>query len=333
MKANTEIDKIEKLFQESLLNKIDPKELKAMFLSRKSQLNEILKNIKRLSVSEKKFLGSRANILKKQIESKISELTATNDDDHFYDLTLPAVNNPTANIHPLRQIQNELVEIFNHLGFEVANGPEIETEWYNFEALNIHINHPARDDQDSFYINQENLLRTQTSPVQIRVLEKSKPPVRIIAPGKTFRRDASDATHTPMFHQLEGLVVDKNVTFADLKGILIYTAKKLFGFDVKTRFRISYFPFVEPGAEMDISCTVCGAKSKSCSVCKGSGWIEIVGCGAVHPNVIKNSGLNPKIYQGVAFGMGLERPLMIKYQISDIRLFFENDIRFLNQFS
>lgn len=332
MNINTELDKINKSFQESLLNKIDPEKIKVLFLGRKSELNKILKNIKTFPTDERKKVGAKANLLKKEIEIKIANFTSSKQEKFFYDLTLPAALKPTYSVHPIRQIQNEITKIFADLGFEIASGPEIESDWYNFEALNIHANHPARDDQDSFYINREQLLRTQTSSVQIRVLEKSKPPVRIICPGKTFRRDASDVTHTPMFHQLEGLVVDENVTFADLKGILIYAAKKLFGSNIKTRFRISYFPFVEPGAEMDISCTVCGAKSKSCPVCKGTGWIEIVGCGSVHPNVIKNAGLNPKQYQGIAFGMGLERPLMIKYQLKDIRLFFENDIRFLTQF-
>ncbi|EKD22873.1 MAG: hypothetical protein ACD_83C00221G0003 [uncultured bacterium] len=332
MNINLKLDKINKSFQKSLLNQTDPEQMKVLFLGRKAELNEILKNIKTLPADERMSIGAKANLLKKEIETKIANFTSSKQEKSFYDLTLPAALNLTYSVHPLRQIQNEIVEIFTDLGFEVASGPEIESDWYNFEALNIHANHPARDDQDSFYINREQLLRTQTSPVQIRVLEKSKPPVRIICPGKTFRRDASDATHTSMFHQIEGLVVDEDVTFADLKGILIYAAKKLFGENVKTRFRISYFPFVEPGAEMDISCTVCGAKSKTCPVCKGTGWIEIVGCGSVHPNVIKNAGLNPKQYQGIAFGMALERPLMIKYQIKDIRLFFENDIRFLTQF-
>src|SRR3989339_1087946 len=331
MNINLKLDKINKSFQKSLLNQTDPEQMKVLFLGRKAELNEILKNIKTLPADERMSIGAKANLLKKEIETKIANFTSSKQEKSFYDLTLPAALNLTYSVHPLRQIQNEIVEIFTDLGFEVASGPEIESDWYNFEALNIHANHPARDDQDSFYINREQLLRTQTSPVQIRVLEKSKPPVRIICPGKTFRRDASDATHTSMFHQIEGLVVDEDVTFADLKGILIYAAKKLFGENVKTRFRISYFPFVEPGAEMDISCTVCGAKSKTCPVCKGTGWIEIVGCGSVHPNVIKNAGLNPKQYQGIAFGMALERPLMIKYQIKDIRLFFENDIRFLTQ--
>lgn len=227
-------------------------------------------------------------------------------------------------------VLEEITEIFLGMGYKIADGPEIETDYYNFEALNIPKDHPARDEQDTFYINQDFMLRTATSPIQVRVMEKQKPPVRIICPGKVYRSDAVDATHSPVFHQIEGLVVDKNITFSDLKGVLEVFAKELFGDKVNVRFRPHFFPFTEPSAEMDVSCVVCGGKG--CNVCKGSGWTEILGCGMVHPNVLRMAGIDPEEYTGFAFGMGLERLAMSKYGIKDLRLFVENDIRFLKQF-
>lgn len=308
-------------------------QLKIKYLGRKSKLNYLLKNLKNFSLEEKKVFGQKVNQLKNFIQSEIIKYENQNQKtDQLIDLTLPSAKNPLGSTHPIRAMQIELVNIFSPLGFEIASGPEIESSWYNFEALNIDENHPARDDQDSFYLDDTHLLRTQTSSVQLRVLEKSKPPIRIIAPGRIFRRDSADTIHTPTFHQIEGLIVDENVTFADLKGILNYAVKKIFSPDTKTRFRISYFPFVEPSAEMDISCPFCLHEQKSCPVCKGSSWIEILGCGMVHPKVLKNAQIDPKKYQGIAFGMGIERPLMIKYQIPTIKLFYENDLSFLNQF-
>ena len=232
----------------------------------------------------------------------------------------------------MRNISKEFpgVKALDDVGFSVAEGPEVEYDYYNFEALNIPENHPARDTQDTFYIEKNIVLRTQTSPMQVRVMEKTKPPIRIIAPGRVYRSDTQDATHSPVFHQIEGLVVDKNITMSDLKGTLERFVKELYGEDTRVRFRPHHFPFTEPSAEMDYSCFNCGGKG--CSVCKGEGWIEILGCGMVHPKVLENCGIDPKEYSGFAFGLGLERIAMGKYSINDLRLFFENDMRFLEQF-
>lgn len=328
-----EIQKIREELVVDIKSNLAVNRLKIKYLGRKSKFNFLLKNLKNFNQEEKKIFGQKANQLKKYIQSIIVNYENQNrKTDQFIDLTLPSANNPLGSIHPIRAMQLELVEIFSQLGFEIAFGPEIESSWYNFEALNIDENHPARDDQDSFYIDDTHLLRTQTSSVQLRVLEKSKPPIRIISPGRIFRRDSADATHTPTFHQIEGLIVDENVTFADLKGILNYAVKKIFLSSTETRFRVSYFPFVEPGAEMDISCPFCSNEQKFCQVCKNSGWIEILGCGMVHPKVLKNAKIDPKKYRGIAFGMGIERPFMIKHQIPTIKLFYENNLSFLNQF-
>jgi phenylalanyl-tRNA synthetase alpha chain len=246
------------------------------------------------------------------------------------DITMPGKAPETGSHHPITKVLNEINEIFFGMGFSVAEGPEVELDYYNFEALNIPKGHPARDEQDTFYINEGVVLRTQTSPVQIRTMEKSKPPIRIIAPGRVYRSDTADATHSPTFHQIEGLVVDKGITMANLRGTLDTFARRFFGEKTRTKFRPHHFPFTEPSAEVDVSCFVCGGSG--CSVCKGSGWIEILGCGMVHPDVLRNGGVDPEIYSGFAFGMGLERIVMIKYAIDDIRLLYENDIRFLKQF-
>ena len=246
------------------------------------------------------------------------------------DVTLPGRKNELGRLHPLTRVLDELKDIFIGLGFKIAEGPEVEYDYYNFEALNIPKNHPARDTQDTFYIEDNIVLRTQTSPMQVRVMEKQKPPIRIIAPGRVYRNDAQDATHSPVFHQVEGLVIDKGVTMADLKGTLEAFIKALYGESARVRFRPHHFPFTEPSAEMDVSCFVCGGEG--CRVCKGEGFIEILGCGMVHPKVLANCGIDPEVYSGFAFGVGLERIAMGRYNIDDLRLFFENDLRFLRQF-
>ena len=233
-------------------------------------------------------------------------------------------------MHPLSRVQREIEEIFMGMGFDIAEGPEVEYDHYNFEKLNIPKGHPARDTQDTFYINENIVLRSQTSPVQVRVMEQQKPPIRIISPGRVYRSDAIDATHSPVFHQIEGLVVDKGVTMADLKGTLEIFVKRLYGEDAKIRFRPHHFPFTEPSAEADTQCFACGGKG--CRLCKGEGWIELLGCGMVHPKVLAGCGIDPEVYSGFAFGMGLERVVMRRYSIDDLRLFFENDLRFLKQF-
>lgn len=246
------------------------------------------------------------------------------------DVTMPGKKIKTANLHPLTQVMQEIEDIFIGMGFEIAEGPDIEYTSYNFDLLNIPKDHPSRDEQDTFYINDDILLRTQTSPVQIRVMKSQKPPIRVIAPGRVFRSDAVDATHSPLFHQIEGLVVDKGITMGDLKGTLEVFVKSIYGEDAKVRFRPHHFPFTEPSAEVDVSCFVCGGKG--CSVCKGEGWIEILGCGMVHPKVLENCGIDSEVYSGFAFGLGLERVVMRRFNVDDLRLFFENDIRFLKQF-
>jgi len=246
------------------------------------------------------------------------------------DVTLPAKKNKIGHRHPNTIALQEVEKIFIGMGYEVVEGPEVELDYYNFEALNIPANHPAKDEQDTFYITKDILLRTQTSPVQVRQMEKGKLPIRMIAPGRVFRSDEVDATHSPSFHQIEGMVIDKDITFADLKGTLAEFAKEMFGEDTKVKFRPHHFPFTEPSAEMDVTCFKCGGKG--CRFCKGEGWIEILGCGTVHPKVLKMSGIDPEEYSGFAFGMGLERIALLKYEIDDMRLLYENDERFLSQF-
>ena len=245
------------------------------------------------------------------------------------DVTLPA-EGELGHIHPLTMTQRELEDIFIGLGFSIVEGPEVELDYYNFQALNIPENHPARDTQDTFYITDNILLRSQTSPVQVRTMEKQKPPIRIISPGRVYRSDAVDATHSPLFHQLEGLVVDKGISMGDLKGVLELFAKQTFGEETRIRFRPHHFPFTEPSAEVDVSCFACGGKG--CRICKGEGWIEILGAGMVHPNVLRNCGIDPDVYSGFAFGFGIERIAMLKYHIDDMRLLYENDTRFLGEF-
>lgn len=313
-------------------------ELRVKYLGKKGEITSILKQMGKLPPSERPVIGQFANEVRIFIEKLISERQtelnsiALNErlKTEKIDVTIPGKRREIGSKHPLSIVLDELLEIFLGMGFDVVEGPEVELDYYNFEALNTPKNHPARDTQDTFYITKNILLRTQTSPVQVRTMEKRKPPIRIVAPGRVYRSDAVDATHSPLFHQIEGLVVDKGVTMSDLKGMLDTFAKRLYGQDTKTRFRPHHFPFTEPSAEVDVMCF--GCKGSGCRLCKGEGWIEILGAGMVHPNVLIKGGIDPDEYSGFAFGLGLERVVMLRYNIDDIRLFFENDVRFLNQF-
>ena len=313
-------------------------ELRVRFLGKKGELTGILKQMGKLSPEERPVIGQLANEVRSWIETdietrlteiKASQMAARLESEKL-DVTLPGKRPQFGAKHPLSIVLDEIKEIFIGMGFEIADGPEVETDYYNFEALNIPKDHPARDTQDTFYINENILLRTQTSPVQVRVMEQKKPPIRIISPGRVYRSDALDATHSPLFHQIEGLVVDKGITFADLKGTLETFIKRLYGEDSVVRFRPHHFPFTEPSAEVDVQCFNC--KGEGCRLCKGEGWIEILGCGMVHHKVLSNCGIDPEVYSGFALGMGLERVVMRRYNIDDIRLFYENDVRFLKQF-
>lgn len=312
--------------------------LRVHYLGKKGSLTAILKQMKNLSAEERPVIGKLANEIRSNIEQTIAECTEELKNlelEHrlrteAIDVTLPGKPRKLGCKHPLSSTLEDLEEIFFGMGFSIAEGPEVEYDYYNFEALNIPKDHPARDDQDTFYINDKILLRTQTSPVQVRTMQSQKPPIRIIAPGRVYRSDAVDATHSPLFHQVEGLVVDKGITFADLKGTLETFIKRLYGNDSVVRFRPHHFPFTEPSAEVDVQCFHC--HGKGCRLCKGEGWIEILGCGMVHPKVLSNCGIDPEEYSGFAFGIGLERIAMRKYNIDDMRLFYENDIRFLEQF-
>lgn len=339
MKA--QLEAIEKKAFEELTAAQDLKDLDAVrvkYLGKKGELTAILKQMGKLSAEERPVIGQLANQVRAQIEERLEE-TKTNLEAHLLDqrlatetldVTMPGKRSVLGKKHPITIVLDELKEIFIGMGFDVAQGPEVELDYYNFEALNIPKDHPARDTQDTFYINDNVVLRTQTSPIQIRVMEKQKPPIRIIAPGRVYRSDALDATHSPLFHQVEGLVADKNITMADLKGTLEVFVKRLYGEESVVRFRPHHFPFTEPSAELDVQCFNC--HGEGCRLCKGEGWIEILGCGMVHPKVLENCGIDPEEYSGFAFGMGLERLVMRRYNIDDLRLFYENDARFLNQF-
>ena len=312
--------------------------LRIRFLGKKGELTAILKQMGGVSPEERPVIGQLANEVRSYIENEIATISAQLKslaaskklENETIDVTMPGNAVTLGQKHPLNIVLDEIKEIFLGMGFDVVDGPEVELDYYNFEALNIPKDHPARDTQDTFYITENILLRTQTSPVQVRVMEKQKPPIRVISPGRVYRSDAVDATHSPVFHQIEGLVVDKGITMGDLKGTLEDFAKRLYGEDSVFRFRPHHFPFTEPSAEMDTMCFNCGGKG--CRLCKGEGWIEILGCGMVHPKVLANCGINPEEYSGFAFGMGLERIVMRRFGIDDMRLLFENDIRFLNQF-
>lgn len=334
------LEEIEKDALEKIGKAVDTNTLESVrhkFLGRKGALTRQVKMLSSLLPEERRASGKLINDLKAKLSAefsrKFSELKQAGSQEegtHFFDVTLPGKRPVVGKLHPVTQTIILIEKIFGELGFKSVRGPEIETEFYNFEALNTPEDHPARDEQDSFYIDKGILLRTQTSPVQIRVMEKEKPPIRIIASGKCFRRDATDASHVSMFHQVEGLLVDEEVTFGDLKGVLEIFLKRIFGAGVKMRFRPDFFPFTEPSADVSISCIICGGKG--CSSCSWSGWIEILGAGMVDPEVFVNVNYDPEKYTGFAFGMGVERIAMLKYGINDIRLFFENDMRFLSQF-
>lgn len=329
------IDKLNKISDLKALE-----EIRVEILGKKGELTNILKSMGSLSAEERPVIGQLANEVRGAIEEKIDNmkkaLIAKEQEIRLkaekIDVTMPAKARKLGNKHPMTQVIDDIKNIFIGMGYEIAEGPEVETAYYNFEALNIPKNHPARDEQDTFYVDGllDFVLRTQTSPVQIRVMENKDMPIKIVAPGRVYRSDEVDATHSPVFHQLEGLVIDKNITMGDLKGALTVFAKELLGEDTKVRFRPHHFPFTEPSAEMDASCFACGGKG--CRVCKNSGWIELLGCGMVHPKVLEMAGIDPNEYSGFAFGMGLERVTMQKYAISDLRLLFENDVKFLEQF-
>lgn len=313
-------------------------ELRVAFLGKKGELTGILKQMGKLSAEERPAMGQLANTVRSEIETKIAEKTAllkkAEQDKKLereaLDVTLPGKREKKGGLHPLNTVLKDMINIFQSMGFDVVDGPEIETEYYNFEALNVPADHPARDMQDTFYVGDGLILRSQTSATQIRTMENRKPPIRMICPGRVYRADDVDATHSPVFHQIEGLVVDKGITMCDLKGTLEQFAKEIYGSDTKVKFRPSFFPFTEPSVEVDVSCSECGGKG--CRVCKGSGWIEILGAGMVHPRVLERCGIDPEVYSGFAFGIGLDRLTTTRYKISDIRLLFENDIRFLSQF-
>lgn len=313
-------------------------QVRVAYLGKKGELTAVLRGMKDLSNEERPLIGKLANEVREAVEQGIekatSELKKKARDKQLQeediDVTLPASKAELGHRHPMTIVLDDIKDIFMGMGFEIAEGPEVENAYYNFDALNIPEEHPAKDEQDTFYINENMMLRTSTSPVQVHEMEKRKPPIRIIAPGRVFRSDEVDATHSPVFHQIEGLVVDKNITMGDLKGALEVFIKELYGESVQVKFRPHFFPFTEPSAEMDVSCVICGGDG--CRVCKGTGWIEILGCGMVHPKVLEMSGIDPNEYSGFAFGMGLERITMLRYGIEDLRLFYENDSRFLKQF-
>ena len=319
-------------------------DVRVKFLGKKGELTAVLKGMKDVAPEERPKVGQLVNETRAAIEELLDETKKKMDaaireeklKQEVIDVTLPSKKNTVGHRHPNTIALEEVERIFIGMGYEVVEGPEVEYDLYNFEKLNIPADHPAKDEQDTFYINKDIVLRTQTSPVQARVMEQGKLPIRMIAPGRVFRSDEVDATHSPSFHQIEGLVVDKNITFADLKGTLEEFAKQLFGPETKTKFRPHHFPFTEPSAEVDVSCFKCGGSGEieghSCRFCKGSGWIEILGCGMVHPHVFEMCGIDPEEYTGFAFGVGLERIALLKYEIDNMRELYKNDIRFLKQF-
>lgn len=332
-----ELEKLGDEAREKIFQVKDEKSLEKVrieFLGRKQgRITKVLRSIKDIPSKERPLVGGLVNQLKEEIEKELKERKKSigkEEREEYIDITLPGKKPLVGKLHPITQIIEEIKRIFMGLGFRVVRGPEAETEYYNFEALNMPRYHPARDEQDSFYLDNNYLLRTHTSPVQIKIMEKESPPIRIIAPGKCYRRDAVDASHFTMFHHVEGLAVDKKITFSDLKGSLTYFVHQMFNKETKLRFRPSFFPFTEPSAEVDISCIMC--KGSGCRVCSGKGWLEILGAGMVDPEVFKKVNYDPEKYQGFAFGMGVERICMLKYGIDDIRLFFQNDLRFLRQF-
>ena len=337
-------EKLEALRRQALeeLEKLTlPKELedfRVRVMGKKGPLTELLRGMGSLPAEERPKMGQLVNELRATLEAALKEresavqaaLKEKRLREEWLDITLPGKKAEAGGLHPLNIVLADLIDIFQSMGFDIVDGPEVETDHYCFEALNLPQDHPARDMQDTFYITDNILLRTQTSAAQVRIMEQRKPPIRIICPGRVYRADEVDATHSPVFHQVEGLVVDKGVTMCDLKGVLEQFAHEIYGPETKVRFRPSFFPFTEPSAEVDVTCSACGGKG--CRVCKGEGWIEILGAGMVHPNVLRGCGIDPEIYSGFAFGIGLDRLTTTRYKISDIRLLFENDRRFLGQF-
>ena len=313
-------------------------EVRVAFLGKKGELSKILKSMKDVAPEDRPKVGQMVNEARARIEEELEKektaiLKKIREEKmkaEVIDVTLPGTKVAVGHRHPNQIALDDLKRVFIGMGYEVVEGPEVEYDRYNFELLNIPENHPAKDEQDTFYITKDILLRTQTSPVQARIMETGRMPIRVLAPGRVFRSDEVDATHSPSFHQVEGLVVDKGITFADLKGTLQQWAQEFFGKETKVKFRPHHFPFTEPSAEVDVSCFKCGGKG--CRMCKGSGWIEILGCGMVHPKVLKDCGIDPEVYSDFAFGIGLERITLLKYEIDDMRLLYENDVRFLNQF-
>ncbi|MBU3189891.1 phenylalanine--tRNA ligase subunit alpha [Clostridium bowmanii] len=318
--------------------KTEIENIRVKYLGKKGELTQILRGMGQLSNEERPIVGKLANEVRGDIEiliTKASDLIKNKESEQklkseVIDISMPGKKQTVGKRHPLDLTLEKINDIFLSMGFAIEEGPEVETDYYNFEALNIPKDHPARGEQDTFYINDSMVLRTQTSGIQIRTMEIQKPPIKMIAPGKVYRSDAADATHSPIFYQIEGLIVDKGITFADLKGTLELFTQKMFGDKIKTKFRPHHFPFTEPSAEMDATCFVCNGEG--CKVCKGSGWIEILGCGMVHPKVLQNCGIDPEVYSGFAFGFGLDRITMLKYGIDDIRALYESDMRFLKQF-
>ena len=340
-----ELEALAPAFQEALAGVSgngDLEEVRVKFLGRKGLLAAKLAGLKDLSPEDRPLAGKTGNAVKNELsalfEAREAELARAGADEALsrFDATMPGRTPAMGSLHPVTLVMEEISQVFTGLGFEVVSGPEVETDWYNFEALNLPPEHPARDMQDTLYVTDNVVLRTHTSPLQVRTMMQRKPPVAVIAPGRVYRRD-SDITHTPMFHQIEGLLVDHEVSMADLRGTLTSFVQQVFGTDTRVRFRPSFFPFTEPSAEVDISCCMCGGKGEidgePCRVCKQTGWVEILGCGMVDPEVFKAVGYDPEVYTGFAFGLGIERVAMLKYGIGDLRMFFENDTRFLSQFA
>lgn len=336
-----QLEQIKQQFENDVNKAITVADLEALrvkFLGKKGELTQVLRGMGGLSAEERPVIGQLANTVREfmevSIEQKGTELAKADIqkkiDNEKLDVTMPGKMPTKGSKHPLNIVIDELKNVFIGMGYEIADGPEVEYDYYNFEALNLPVGHPARDTQDTFYITEKILLRTQTSPVQVRFMEKNKPPIKIICPGKVYRSDNVDATHSPIFHQFEGLVVDKGVTMGDLKGTLEVYAKSMFGPETRIRLRPHHFPFTEPSAEVDVSCWTCGGEG--CKTCKGEGWIEVLGCGMVHPDVLTRCGIDPSVYTGFAFGIGVERTAMARFGVSDMRQFFENDIRFISQF-
>ncbi|MCR5715871.1 MAG: phenylalanine--tRNA ligase subunit alpha [Lachnospiraceae bacterium] len=327
---------LQQIKQAGALEKLN--DVRVNFLGKKGELTAVLKSMKDVAPEDRPKVGQMVNQAREEIENALENAKKSMEREireaklkaEVIDVTLPSKKNNVGHRHPNFIALEEIERIFVGMGYEVVEGPEIEYDYYNFEALNIPADHPAKDEQDTFYINKDILLRTQTSSCQVHEMEKGKMPIRMLAPGRVFRSDEVDATHSPSFHQVEGMVIDKDITFSDLKGTLAEFAKEMFGEDTKVKFRPHHFPFTEPSAEMDVSCFKCGGKG--CRFCKGEGWIEILGCGMVHPKVLKMSGIDPEKYTGFAFGVGLERIALLKYEIDDMRLLYENDTRFLKQF-